>query len=298
MNQPRRSVSICLLALGCALAARSAQAAKPKTAECLAASEASFKSAGAHQLRSERSQLLVCAAASCPTDIQKECLRRVEEVNRAIPSIIFVARDGDGNDLSAVKVTMDGEVLAERLEGTALVIDPGEHTFTFDTTGQPTLEKKILIHEAEKERREVIVIGAATAVAPPPAESTEAAPPSAPAEPASDGSSRLGTQKAVALVAGGVGVAGVVVGTIFGLQSKSKHDKANDVCSGDVCQTSDGIDASNDSVKKGNVSTVAFIVGAAGLVGGAVLWFTAKPSESSRAQIGLSLGGVQLRGNW
>ena len=297
MTQRRRSVSIGLLALG--VLTSSAVAAKPKTAECLAASEASFKSASAHQLRSERSQLLVCAAASCPGDIQKECLRRVEEVNRAIPSIIFVARDGDGNDLSAVKVTMDGEILAERLEGTALAIDPGEHRFTFETSGQPTLEKKILIHEAEKERREVIVIGAPTvAAAPPAAEPAQAAPPSAPPEPASDRSSGLGTQRAVALVAGGVGVAGVIVGTLFGLQSKSKHDKANDVCSGDVCQTSDGIADSNDSVKKGNVSTVAFIVGAAGLAGGAVLWFTAKPSESSGAQVGLSLGGVQVRGSW
>jgi hypothetical protein len=51
-------------------------------------------------------------------------LRRVDEINAAIPTVIFEAKDGAGGDLSAVRVTMDGEVLAERLEGTALSINP------------------------------------------------------------------------------------------------------------------------------------------------------------------------------
>jgi hypothetical protein len=121
------------------------RAANPTTADCLTASEASLESGNEHHLRGERNQLLVCAAASCPADIRKECVRRVDEVNAAIPTITFEAKDGSGADVSAVKVTMDSEVLAERLEGTALSIDPGEHTFTFETAGQPAVTRKLVI---------------------------------------------------------------------------------------------------------------------------------------------------------
>jgi hypothetical protein len=57
--------------------ARTARAADPTTADCLAASESALKSGNEHKLRAERSQLLVCAAASCPADLRKECASRV-----------------------------------------------------------------------------------------------------------------------------------------------------------------------------------------------------------------------------
>src|SRR5580700_7074280 len=97
------------------VAAAPAQAADPTTADCLAASDASLSSGNQHKLRAERSQLLTCAAASCPSDVRRECGSRVDEVNKQIPTIIFAAKDASGADLSAVKVTMDDEVLAERL---------------------------------------------------------------------------------------------------------------------------------------------------------------------------------------
>ena len=86
---------------------RPVRAADPRIAECLAASEASLQSGAQHLLRTERNQLLVCSAASCPGDVRRECSRRVEEVNASIPTLIFEARDAAGQDLSAVKVTLD-----------------------------------------------------------------------------------------------------------------------------------------------------------------------------------------------
>lgn len=315
MNHRLRIVSLFAAILAGVLGTSPVRAAQPKTTDCLAASEASITLGNLHQLHNARSQLLVCSSASCPADIQKECLRRVEEVNRAIPTIIFAVKDRAGKDLSGVKVSMDGAVLAERIDGNALSIDPGEHTFTFEVPGQPTFEEKLVIREAEKERREPIVIGApsivasspsvvaATSLAPQPQQPQQPAQSprySAPAEPKTETRPALGTQKALALVAGGVGVVGAVVGTIFGLQSKSKHDQAdnNYGCSGSVCSDSIGITRSNEAVKAGNISTVAFVVSAAGLSGGAVLWFLAKAPVSSSPQVGLGLGNVQLRGVW
>jgi len=101
-------------------------------------------------------QLLTCASANCPADIRKDCTSRVEEVNAQIPTVIFRAKDASGADITAVKVTMDGEVLADRLEGTALSIDPGEHTFTFETAGQSPVTKKLVIQQNQKDRAEVV----------------------------------------------------------------------------------------------------------------------------------------------
>lgn len=278
-----------------------ARAADPTTADCLAAAEASLKSGNEHRLRAARGQLLVCAAPSCPADILKECVRRVEEVNAAIPTIIFEAKDAVGNDLSAVKVTMDGEVLSERLEGTALSIDPGEHTFLFETTGQPPIEKHFVIHEAQKDRREAIIFGAPPAAAVvPPAPSTatpdtvaaNAAP--APTEP----NRGLGAQKIAAIVAGSVGVVGVVGGAIFGVAAMSKKNDAENVCPG-ACSTQAGVKDWSDAKSAGNASTAFFVVGALGLAGGAVLWFTApSSSHGSRPQVGVWPGGVQVKGTW
>ena len=306
MNRnPSRSLARSLfaaVALSSLLAGSPAHAAKPTTAECLAASENAIRLGKKHSLRDQRAQLLLCSAASCPGDIRRECTRRVEEVSSSIPTITFEVKDDQGQDLSSVELSMDGELLAERLDGTALSIDPGEHTFSFQIPGRPPLEKRFVIREGQKDRRESIVFSSPKpTVSPPPAHvpplkaANEPSTASA-ATPESGGSS---TQKTLALVAAGVGVGGTVVGTIFGLKAKSKHDRAADLdCSGATCKDSDGVQASADAVKAGNVSTVAFIVGAAGLVGGAVLWFTAKPAETSNVRVGLGLGTLQIRTTW
>src|SRR5882724_3225978 len=85
----RRASLMCAFipALATLLTVGTARAADPTIAECLAASDASLKLGTDHKLQAERAQLLVCSASSCPSDIRKECLSRVEEVNAAIPSL-------------------------------------------------------------------------------------------------------------------------------------------------------------------------------------------------------------------
>jgi hypothetical protein len=281
-----------------------AQAADPTVADCLAATEASLKSGNEHHLRTERNQLLVCTAATCPADIRKECVRRIEDVNAAMPTILFEAKDAAGNDLSAVKVTMDGERIAERLEGMSLSIDPGLHVFVFETAGQPPVTKRFVIREAQKDRREAIVFGglraagggpqdASTGGAPTPASQ---APFSAP--PPEDTKDGLGTQKVVALIAGGLGVAGLAAGSAFGLAAISKKSQAQASCP-DLCSTQSAVDAWSDAKAEGNVSTALFVVGGVALAGAVVLWVTAPtPSAGATARIGLGPRGLRLEGTW
>lgn len=288
------------LALGVGGVARPAQAAGPTTADCLAASEAALKSGNDHKVRAERSQFLVCASTSCPTDIRKECARRIDEVNAQIPTIIFGAKDASGADLSAVKVTMDREVLAERLEGTALPIDPGEHTFTFETANQPLVTKTFTIQEAQKERRELITFGvtatAPSPLAPPPQPTGDQAQPKTP--PDTDAKQGLGAQKILSIVVGSVGVVGLGVGAVLGAVALSQKSAAQSACPGHECLTRDGANKWSEAVSTGNVSTVAFIIGGVGVAGAAVLWFTAPSSNGSSTQVGFGPGVLQVKGTW
>jgi len=267
-------------------------AASPTTAECLAASDASLAADNRHELRAERAQLLLCAASSCPADIRKECVSRVDEVNGQIPTILFAVKDGSGADLSAVKVTMDGEVLAERLEGTALSIDPGEHTFTFEAEGQPPAKRVLLIQEAQKDRREVIALGA-QASAPGPAAGARTA--GAPVAGAGE-SHGAGAQKVLAIVAGAVGVVGLGFGAAFGVVARSQRNEAQGACPSNPCATQDGVDRWSSAVTSGNVSTIGFIVGGVGVVGATVLWLTAPSTPGTH--VGFGPGFVQVGGSW
>lgn len=290
-----RLLAASMLAWGCLLLPAIAWAADAATTECLAASESAYKSAKDHKLLQERTQLLTCAAEHCPADVRRDCVQRMDDVNRAIPSIVFEVKDSAGNDLSDVKVTMDATRVAERLDGTAITLDPGRHKFTFEIPGRPPIDKEYVIVISQKERRETLVVDSVSAK--PEAVSPLTTHGQQPA--VSQTRPGLGAQKIAAIVAGGVGIVGVGVGTAFGLISKSKHDDAAQHCNGSICSDQQGIDFKTSAIHAGNVSTVAFVVGAAGLAGGAALWFTApRPREVTGTSLGLVPGGVLLKGNW
>ncbi|MFI5387803.1 MAG: hypothetical protein ACHQ50_16970, partial [Fimbriimonadales bacterium] len=156
--------AIPLIALAVTLVAPVTRAADPTTADCLSASNTSIKLRTDHSLREARQQLLVCAARTCPSDISAECEHRLVAVNAAIPTLVFEVKDAGGNDLPAVSVMMDGKPLTERLEGTAISLDPGAHSFHFETAGQAPVDKMFVLHEGEKDRRERIVFGIGTTV--------------------------------------------------------------------------------------------------------------------------------------
>jgi hypothetical protein len=93
----------------------------------------------------------------------------------------------------------------------------------------------------------------------------------------------------------------VTLGTIFGLASKSNRDEADALCSGSNCYSQSGVDARSDATRNCNLSTVAFLIGAASLAGGTVLWFTASRDGGQKApaaQLRLGPAIVALNGSW
>ncbi len=276
----------------------SAQGADPTTKECVTASEASLTLRVEHKLRAARAQATTCAAATCPSDVREECTKRVEQLNAAIPTIVFEVKDGSGNDLTQVKVTMDGELLVEKVDGTSLSLDPGEHKFVFETAGQPPIEKVIVLREGDKQRRETIVLGPVPS--PGPATTSASDPPSkhagadALAVDRTTGTSPMWT---VGWVVTGVGVVGLGLGTLFGLKASSSK---SDGCGADhLCDSGKLTDAKSAAT----LSTIGFIAGGVLLAGGLTLVILAPKGESRSARIeaapyvGVTSGGFVLRGS-
>src|ERR1700689_444080 len=94
---------------------RSASAANPTMSECLLANENAIKLRREHKLRQARDQALVCASSSCPGEVRDTCQARVRELSTAIPTVVFLAKDSAGQDVVAVRVSMDEEAVGDRL---------------------------------------------------------------------------------------------------------------------------------------------------------------------------------------
>jgi hypothetical protein len=78
-----------------------------------------------------------------------------------------------------------------------------------------------------------------------------------------------------------VGAVGVGVGGVFGIMTLRERSELKENCPSDVCAP--GSQDSIDSAKRlGNVSTIGFGIGAAGLVLGSVLFFTAGDSSTTQ----------------
>jgi serine/threonine-protein kinase len=104
------------------------------------------------------------------------------------------------------------------------------------------------------------------------------------------------TQRTVGVVVMGVGAAGLVVGTIFGVDALQKNNDAKDICGDDTsCPSQAGEDLSDDAQQAALVSTIGFVAGGVALAGGAVLYLTAPDgTEAGRVQLSPIAGGAQF----
>lgn len=182
-------------------------------------------------------------------------------------------------------VTLDGVRLGGPAIGLALAVDPGERVLTTQAPSGPLRETRITIERGES-KEVVLEVEAAPAEAkgaeakeptPGAAAGVGVAPPGA-GDVAEDGSSR----RTLAFVAGGVGVAGIAVGAIFGGVTLGKKSTISDHCTDGRCRTQEGLDAAESAKTTGLVSTIGFGVGAVGLATGIVLFATAPTAKHAR----------------
>ncbi len=287
----RRPVRASLAALVLAVQSYGVSAyADPSADDCVAANERAIDLRGRHQLLAARAALLVCADAKCPAEVRDECARSVESVNGAIPTIVFEAKDARGHDVDGVSVTMDGNPFVAQLQGVAVAVDPGKHTFSFQAPGEPPVSREILIVEGAKERRETITLGVLRE--PEPARR--------------DVGGRDGNlQRVLGWSAVGAGVIGVGLGVFFEVKRSDKLSQADAICPQNDC-TIPGLthtqsdaefnarihDLTSDANAAGVGAVIAFVAGGAFIAGGLAVAFTAPSAERPVAVVPVVAPGL------
>jgi hypothetical protein len=258
------------------------------------------------KLSAARVELRSCVSASCPAMVRDDCARRLDELDRAQPSVVFEVKDGAGADVIDVRVSMDGELLAEHLDGTPLLVEPGAHVFAFETAGHPAATDRMLVREGEAGRHERVIVPGGATSGPAAAPAPSPAPPPPPlAPPIIVASSRgLGTRKSLGLAMGGAGVVGLGIGAAFGWLASSAWTSAKSACGGNPSACADEPSGSfhrATAVTDGTGATVAFVAGGALLAAGAVLFFTghrdtATPGVSLAPTVAAGQAGLSVLG--
>ena len=276
-----------LLVVAATLATSRRALADVTKAQCIESDTNAQNERRAQHLRAARELLQTCSKPACPKLVRDDCTQRLNDLDSVTPTVVFAAKDAGGDDVVAVRVSMDGTPLASELAGAALQVDPGPHVFKFATDGASDVERKIVIHEGEKDRQERVVFSDLNASKGHGAGVAGAAG-GARVEPSSS-SGAWGGQKSAAVVIGGAGVAGIIVGSVLGALSFSAWSSSKSECSSTSCPNrtkalSDHDSATTDAL----VSDVGFIAGGALLAGGLVLYLTA-PSSASTTSGGLRI---------
>jgi serine/threonine-protein kinase len=213
---------------------------------------------------------------------------------------ILAAAPGEG-----LEIKRDGLRVDHGEWGLALPIDVGSHTVEASAPGHKSWSQTFEVGQDGSQVSVTIPALEASPAEPTPPSANAPAPPAVnPVVPESTASIGSGQRLAGALIAG-AGVVGLGIGTAFAVIAKNKYNDSLPNCRpGDpnLCNQ-DGVSTRNDARDKGNIASVALGMGAAAVVGGAVIWLTAPhggPSSPGSARVGLApaLGGVVLRGAW
>ena len=171
--------------------------------QCANAAEQAQSLRDEGKYRRAREQMLMCARDVCPGPIKSDCGKWLDQIERDAPTVVFGAKDA-GKDVTDVKVSMDGVVLTEKLDGKPQLVDAGEHTFKFEHGGV-VREEKVLIQAGQKGRAISVNFGQPATAPPPPL-------------PREEGSI------VPALVVGGIGVVALGSFALFGIQGKNDVD--------------------------------------------------------------------------
>mgnify|MGYP001061677752 CR=1 FL=1 len=253
----------------------------------LASAWASFKEAEASARKHGRSDWAE-RAATAVKNLEPKLVRltvRVPESLRALP----------------VSVELDGTPLLATEWDQGLPIDPGEHRVAWTAPDHERATRAVNVTTtnveltlSDLERTPAPAVPAATPPAPS-VQDTVAAP-----------SGFWSTGRVVGAALGGVGIAGLVAGSVFGLSASAKYDEAETLCgvasgSPRTClpdRSTDALAARDAAGTEATVSPGLFIAGGALTAGGAALFLLSRPGSPRQMALVPWNAGLAAVGRW
>ena len=220
--------------------------------------------------------------------------------------------------LDDVVVKLDGLEVGKTPLPEGIPSKPGSHLLSASAPGYRAWERRLDLAGGDRRNLDIdlepseAAPAAPTPPAPPasaeaakPSEQTAAGTTTAPA--ASPAPAALPTRKLLAYVLGGVGVAALLTGGVYGARALSKRHDSDAYCPQNQC-TQTGVDLNNQAKTAARVADVTIGVG---LVSVAVATYlllrapaseTAPPATAQRtrvvAEVGPRQAGLLLRGSW
>ena len=97
---------------------------------------------------------LVCAQPSCPALVVQDCTRWADELSQHLPSVVVSAKRRDGTDMDDVALFIDGAPFGSRLPVVPIsLLDPGEHVLRLERAGSGAVERRVTLHDGERDLR-------------------------------------------------------------------------------------------------------------------------------------------------
>jgi hypothetical protein len=200
------------------------------------------------------------------------------------PRVPTLKVDVEGASVSDAQVTLDGAPFPSALVGMASPINPGSHTLAVASSSASA--EPVTVTIAEGARQAVTLTLKATVAAEAPPQPTAPLPETPADTPPTTHSGLI----AAGWVGIGVGVAGLVAGTVFVIKNHSDRNDANGLCGPSGCPESKRPEIESfdsDANSASTLSWVSYGVGAAGLVTGAALLWAGhgKPATPQAGQL-------------
>ena len=215
--------------------------------------------------------------------------------------------------IAGMSLTRDGVEVAQAQWGVPIPVDRGQHQLEATAPGFKGWAAKVDVAQEAAQVSvtvpplEALPAGEQNPVAPSPPTATS--PPAAPAAAASPPETRPAGSplRTIGLFVAGAGVVGLGVSGALALVANGKNQDSLRYCSSNDpsrCFDQRGVSLRNDALTLGDAATVAFVIGAVALAGGAVVWLTAPRPAEARADsavhvaLGVRPGGALVEGTW
>lgn len=222
--------------------------AEDAAGQCVAKYEDALAQKKEGKLTAAHARFAECTEPACPGPVREECASQIKRLDALIPSVVPRARTRSGEELVDVRVSVGGRTLSEKLDGRAHRLDPGPWDFRFESAEFGSKNLRVVLAEGERLRKIEAVF-----------DDPEA-------------SAEIPT---LVYVLGGVGVAGLIGFTYFGLSGLSQESDL------ETCEPNCSKADTDDLKQTYLFADISLAIGIAGL-GGATYFYLQSRSEPTR----------------
>lgn len=242
-------------------------------------------------------EVAAAAKAAGNTARERTARARAADLEPRLPRLTVIVPD-EVAAIAGLEVIRDGAAQKPVVWGTPVPVEVGAHLIRVTAPAKQAWERRVDLAERAREVVTVPVLADATGAPPSPV----VTPPVVTVVPPPPRIARLSTPRVLALTAFGVGVAGVVTGSVLGVMAGSTWSGVDAACPTHTGCSKRAHDDSKRALSLATGSTIAFIGGGVALGTAVALWLIPGPRRTSALHLtpvaGSGVAGLIAGGSW